>query len=118
MSIYSQTAVIYSPLTLLGVVTTVYGLWGNEYIRLWLPWFNAYHLFGIMVILLLVIMFLFHRFILPSYYAFQMQQSYKHRNPVTQDLVEIKERLVEIERLLNNVQSKPQTSESLSKTED
>lgn len=89
INIYTSTAILYSPLTLMGVATTVYGLWGQETIRGWIPWFTLWHLLGVMVLFILVMMVVFHKFVLPSIYAFQVQQQYKHRNPLAKDTQDI-----------------------------
>jgi len=84
--VYSATGIIYAPLTLMGVATTVYGLWGGEFIRQWLPWFTFPMLFGCMIFFILIMMVVFYKVIIPSQIAFGMQQNYKHRNPMATDL--------------------------------
>jgi hypothetical protein len=83
---YSSTAILYSPLTLIGVVTTVYGLWGGSVIRQWLPWFETWMLFLMMVVFVMVMMVIFYKVVIPSQYAFTVQQYYKHRNPMVTDI--------------------------------
>lgn len=104
---YTSTAILYSPLTLMGVATTVYGLWGQDAIRAWLPWFTIWHLLLVMVLFILCMMVLFHKYVLPSIFAFQVQQQYKHRNPLAKDTQamlkqqkEFGERLEKIEKTL------------------
>jgi len=86
LNAYSSTAIIYSPLTLMGVTTTVYGLWGAEVVRQWLPWFQVQHLLAMMVLFILVMMLFFYKVIIPSQFAFTVNQYYKHRNPMVTDL--------------------------------
>jgi len=100
LNVYSTTAILYSPLTFIGVATTVYGLWGAEAIKTWLPWFTFGHLIGIMVIFVLLMMVFFYKVIIPSIYAFQVQQQYKHRNPLVSDVGEVLERLDETNKQL------------------
>jgi len=98
-------------LTLIGVATTLYGLWGAKLIREYLPWFTVWHLLSCMVLFILVMMVFFYKIIIPSIVAFTVQQTYKHRNPMAADLQNIiknqkamfgelkniKDRLVELE---------------------
>lgn len=111
INIYQTTAIMYAPLTLIGVATTLYGLWGAELIREYLPWFTVWHLLGCMVAFILVAMVFFYKIVIPSIVAFTVQQTYKHRNPMAADLQNIlknqnamfgelkniKDRLVELE---------------------
>ena len=111
INIYQTTAIMYAPLTLIGVATTLYGLWGAKLIREYLPWFTVWHLLSCMVLFILVMMVFFYKIIIPSIVAFTVQQTYKHRNPMAADLQNIirnqkamfgelkniKDRLVELE---------------------
>ncbi len=89
INVYSSTAIVFTPLTFLGVATTLYGLWGADAIQAWLPWFTFGHLIGVLVIFVLVLMVFFYKVIIPSMYAFQMQQQYKHRNPLVTDMQKV-----------------------------
>jgi hypothetical protein len=89
MNAYSSTAVLYSPLTLIGVVTTLYGLWGRTYLAQYFPWMTIWHLLGILIGIILVAMIFFYKFIIPSQVAFAMLQNYKHQNPMVDDLKEL-----------------------------
>ena len=86
LNVYSATGIIYAPLTLIGVATTIYGLWGAEVIHSWFPWFTIIHMIGLMVLLILIAMIFFYKYIIPSQIAFSMQQNYKHRNPLVADV--------------------------------
>jgi len=111
INIYQTTAIMYAPMTLIGVATTLYGLWGAELIKEYFPWFTVWHLLGGMVAFILVMMVFFYKIIIPSIVAFSVQQTYKHRNPMAADLQNIlknqnamfgelkniKERLAELE---------------------
>lgn len=104
---YSSTAILYTPLTFLGVVTTVWGLWGRDVIQQWLPWFDFPWLVVFMVLTVLTMMVFFYKVVIPSQYAFIVQQYYKHRNPMVADILEIKrkqnssdERLEKIEKTM------------------
>lgn len=48
---------------------------------------------GMMVVFVFVMLFLFYKFIYPSYYAFLNKQTYIHENPIQKDLKKIKEKL-------------------------
>jgi hypothetical protein len=102
MNAYSSTAVLYSPLTLIGVVTTLYGLWGRTYLAQYFPWMTIWHLLGIMIGIILVAMIFFYKFIIPSQVAFASQQTYKHRNPLVKDMkiVLLQQKIINI-RLAN-----------------
>ena len=86
---YSSTAILYSPLTLIGVATTVYGLWGRDMITEWLPWFTFPMLVGCMVGFILIMMVFFYKVIIPSQVAWSVQQDYKHRNPLVKDIQKV-----------------------------
>ncbi len=106
INIYQTTAILYAPLTLIGVATTIYGLWGAELIRGYLPWFTVYHLIGIMVGLILVLMIFFYKVIIPSIVAFSVQQNYKHRNPMVVDLQNILQNQADILKEIRNVKDR------------
>ena len=103
LNVYSSTAVIYTPLTFAGVVTTVYGLWGGQLLRSWFPWFNTTHLFISMIVFILVAMVFFFKYILPSMYAFQVQQQYKHKNPLVEDIQKVLEGQAELKQMLTKL---------------
>lgn len=110
INIYQTTAIMYAPLTLVGVATTLYGLWGRDLIAGYLPWFTIYHLLGFMVAFILIAMVFFYKFIIPSMVAFNVQQQYKHRNPMASDLQRILDmlenddkRLIRIEDMLRKI---------------
>ncbi len=67
LNVYSATGIIYAPLTLMGVTTTVYGLWGGEIIRQWFPWFTFPMLFGCMILVYLIWMVVFYKVVIPSH---------------------------------------------------
>ncbi|KKM27442.1 hypothetical protein LCGC14_1574690 [marine sediment metagenome] len=106
LNVYSATGIIYAPLTLIGVSTTLYGLWGAELIRAWFPWFTVFHMIGLMVLLILVMMVVFYKVIIPSQIAFGMQQNYKHRNPLVADVQKILRKLESIEKRLEKLENK------------
>jgi len=86
INVYQTTALMYAPLTFIGVATTVYGLWGADVIRKLLPWFQFQHMLLLMVLVLPLFMLFFYKIIIPSIIAFGMQQQYKHRNPLVADV--------------------------------
>ena len=106
ISTYSATGVLYAPLTLVGVATTIYGLWGADIIRAWFPWFTFYHLLGGLFVVILLMMVVFYKVVIPSSYAFQVQQQYKHQNPIVDDLQAIKRKQDTIDGKLNDVDDK------------
>lgn len=106
LNVYSSTAIMYAPLTLVGVATTIYGLWGAEIIRGWFPWFTFPMLLGGMVFFILIMMVVFYKVIIPSQIAFGMQQNYKHRNPLVADVQKILRKLDKIEDRLEKLENK------------
>ena len=103
---YSATAILYSPLTLIGVATTIYGLWGREMIQEWFPWFTFPMLVGCMVAFILLMMVFFYKVIIPSQIAFTMQQNYKHRNPLVADMKVVLKQLELISKRLDKLEKK------------
>lgn len=91
LNVYSATAIMFAPLTLIGVATTIYGLWGRDIITEWFPWFSFPMLLGCMVALILLMMVVFFKYVIPSQIAFNMQQNYKHRNPLVRDMGKVLE---------------------------
>jgi len=89
ISSYSATAILYAPLTLLGVATTVYGLWGRDLIQQWFPWFTFPVMVISIILFMLVMMVLFYKVVIPSSIAFGVQQNYKHRNPLVADVQKV-----------------------------
>ena len=106
MNAYSSTAVLYSPLTLIGVVTTLYGLWGRTYLAQYFPWMTIWHLLGIMIAVILVAMIFFYKFIIPSQVAFAMKQNYKHQNPLVRDMKITLLKQQVIDKRLEGIESK------------
>lgn len=113
-SAYSSAGILYSPLTLIGVATTVYGLWGADLLRKWFPWFTFYYLVGLLVLFMLMMMVFFYKVIIPSQYAFSVQQQYKHRNPLVEDMHKVlkqqkktNKRLGDIEKRLGKLEQQP-----------
>ncbi len=106
LNVYSATGIIYAPLTLMGVATTVYGLWGGEIIREWLPWFTFPMMLGCMVLVILIMMVVFYKVIIPSQVAFSVGQQYKHRNPLVADMQKILRKLDKIEDRLEKLEDK------------
>ena len=106
ISAYSSTAILYAPLTLLGVATTVYGLWGKDIIQQWFPWFTFQMLIISIVLFMLVMMVFFYKVIIPSSIAFGVQQNYKHRNPLVADVQEILRKLTDIDKRLQKLEEK------------
>ena len=103
---YSATAILYSPLTLIGVATTLYGLWGGQLIREYIPWFTTWMLLLCMVGFILVMMIFFYKIVIPSQYAFNVQQSYKHQNPMVTDILKGLENDEAILRKLNEIEKR------------
>ena len=106
LNTYSATGIIYAPLTLIGVATTIYGLWGAEVIRAWFPWFTILHMIGLMVMLILIAMLFFYKYVIPSQIAFSMQQNYKHRNPLVADMKKALKLLESIDKRVSELEGK------------
>lgn len=110
---YSSTSILFSPLTLMGVATTVYGLWGGEILRRIFPWFSTWMLFCAIIILVLIAMIIFYKVVIPSQYAFTVQQYYKHRNPMVTDI----NQSLENDKLILSILGKIEKTELETKTE-
>ena len=106
LNTYSATGIIYAPLTLIGVATTIYGLWGAELIRSWFSWFTILHMIGLMVLLILIAMIFFYKYVIPSQIAFSMQQNYKHRNPLVADMKKALKLLESIDKRVSELEKK------------
>lgn len=90
---YTSTSILYSPLTLIGVATTVYGLWGKATLVQWFPWMTFPILIGLIISFMIAMMVLFYKVVIPSLIAFNVQQSYKHQNPLVADMQEVLKQL-------------------------
>lgn len=106
ISVYTSTAILYSPLTLIGVATTLYGLFGEVTIKKWLPWFSFPVLLAFMIVFILIMMVIFNKIVIPSMYAFQVQQQYKHQNPLVTDMKLVIKKLDEINKRLDEIEGK------------
>jgi hypothetical protein len=63
------------------------------YIHKYFPWVNLAVFLIFLVAAMLLLVFLFYKFVYPSYYAFLNKQTYIHDNPIQKDLKAIKEQL-------------------------
>jgi hypothetical protein len=95
--------VFYTALPVFGVATNVmecgtfYGV-QKANIHMYAPWLS-FQLFLLSVIIIGVIILVgFYKFIYPSYYAFLNQQTYIHQSPVERDLTMIKKNLKAINK--------------------
>jgi magnesium-transporting ATPase (P-type) len=86
LNIYQSTSIIFTPLSFLGIATTLWGLWGAEIIQQRIPWFTYPMLILVMVFCVLLAMVFWYKIIMPSSIAFSVQQSYLHRNPLVTDM--------------------------------
>ena len=115
---YSTTGILYSPLTFLGVVSTVYGLWGGTFLRTYLPWFTTFHLMGSMIIVGLIMMLIFFKVVIPSIYAFQVKMQYKHQNPLVADMQKALSNQSSILTMLDSINNRLDELEGVNKTLD
>ena len=98
--------VLYMASPLLGIAVSVIEC-GTFYtvqragIHQLVPWMS-FPIFISMVILLgLVVLFIFYKFVYPSYYAFVNKQTYMHQNPMQKDLAELLAKQKKIMKRLN-----------------
>ncbi len=57
------------------------------------PWLSAPVFFGACALLCVLLVFLFYKFVYPSYMTFQNKQEYSHNSLLAKDLQKIKEKL-------------------------
>ena len=90
--------ILYTTAPLLGILMyiinamTFYAV-ASVYILEILPWFSLPVFIVLLVVGVIVLLFVFYKFIYPSYYAFINRQSYIHNNPIRKDLAKIKAHL-------------------------
>jgi predicted membrane protein len=90
--------ILYLTMPLFGIVSyamsavTLYTV-TLPYTKPIMPWFNLYIFFGILIGICFIAMFVFYKFLYPSYLAFVNKQSYIHNNPIQKDLQKIKIKL-------------------------
>jgi hypothetical protein len=63
------------------------------YTRDVMPWLTMPVFFGIVLLLGSAGLFVFYKFVFPSYYEFVTKQQYIHENPMQKDLALIKKKL-------------------------
>ena len=90
--------VFYLSLPIFGIATNVmeagtfYGVQKTNIHHL-APWLSFQLFMAGIVVIGLIILVMFFKFVYPSYYKFLNEQSYKHNNPIKKDLDKIKEKL-------------------------
>lgn len=104
INVYTSAAILYTPLTFIGVATTLYGLWGADLLRSWFPWFTFGHLLIVMVCFMLLWMVFVYKVVIPSIYSFQVLMQYRHQNPLVADMQEVLKRLEETNAKLEKTQ--------------
>lgn len=88
-------SVLYTAAPMIGVIMyvvnacTFYMVAKEKYF----PWLSLPLFIGIIIIGLVILLVVFFKFVLPSYYAFINRQTYDHKNPVADDLKKIKQKL-------------------------
>ena len=79
------------------IVVTAYNTTIREYIIVWIPGFQLWMLFAILILIIVVLMIIEYKFIVPSLYQFRTNQMFKHESEIIDALNDIKKRLDEIE---------------------
>ena len=65
----------------------------SDKIKTYAAWLSFPLFFSLIVIAGFILLFLFYKFVYPSYYAFLNRQTYIHQNPMQEDLAKIKKHL-------------------------
>lgn len=73
----------------------------NDTIHKYLPWMRLPIFLGLLIIAVLIMLFVFYKFIYPSYYSFLNKQTYIHDNPMQKDLAELLAKQKKIMKHLN-----------------
>jgi len=90
MANFQQSMGLASPFTFFGMVALIY----DRYFRQYISTVN----FGILFIIILVVYQLtYYKYLYPALVRFNSKQSWKHINPMKDDIVEIKKQLDRIE---------------------
>ncbi len=95
-----RTMVYVTAINFLLLVVTAYSVTLRDFMIQYLPWINFPMFIGAIIVTILIAMVIEYKFILPSTWGFTNRQQYEHRNPIREDLSEIKERLTGIEEHL------------------
>jgi hypothetical protein len=88
--------VLYAALPIFGIATSImeagtfYGVQRVNIYR-FAPWLSFEWFLAFVILLGLIIVAVFYKFIYPSYFAFINKQTYIHQNPMQQDLEQLKE---------------------------
>jgi glycerol-3-phosphate acyltransferase PlsY len=78
----------------------------QSYIHKYASWVNLAVFLILLVCAMLVLVFIFYKFVYPSYYAFLNKQTYIHENPIQRDLKAIKEKLgIKDDNIANSTKS-------------
>ena len=65
----------------------------SDKINKYAPWLSFPLFISLLIVSGLLLLFIFYKFVYPSYYAFLNRQTYIHQNPIQEDLKKIKEKL-------------------------
>ena len=95
MANFQQSMGLASPFTFFGMVALIY----DRYFRSYIDTINFCILF---VVILIIYEIMYYKYLYPSLVRFNSKQSWKHINPMKNDIIDIKKQLNRIESTVNS----------------
>lgn len=82
------------------IVITAYNTTLREYIINWVPGFQLWMFYAILIIIIFGLMVLEYKYIVPSLYSFRSKQMFEHESKVMDELIKTQKALKRIEKRL------------------
>lgn len=95
--VFVMTSPLMSIVSYIMLSTTAYTV-TRDWLLVYVPWMTFPLFILIVGVIYLVAMLLVYKFLYASYFAHRNNQEYKHKNPIRQDIADLKSQLDRIER--------------------
>lgn len=93
-----QTVFYVSMVNFILITVTAYNTTLREYFIRWIPGFQLWMFFAILIFIIGVLMVLEYKYIVPSFYSFRSKQMFEHESKVMDELKNIHKLLNEISK--------------------
>ena len=99
--VFMMTSPLMSIVSYIMLSTTAYAV-TRDWLVVWMPWLTFPVFLLSIGLIYLVAMICVYKFLYASYFAHRNRQEYKHKNPIRQDIADLKEQLDRIEKRQND----------------
>lgn len=100
--VLAQTVFYVSMINFVLIGITAYNTTLREYFIRWIPGFQLWMFFAIIIILVFGLMVLEYKYIVPSLYSFRSKQMFEHESKVMDELRDIRKLMAEINNKLKH----------------